>query len=216
MSTRFGKKLRIAGEALKYGDLLIIADLHLGLTENVEELKEKIVEYVERTRTSALLINGDLKHIGLFGLKRAERFLREVKSFVGEVILVRGNHDANLKELGFEKYYTDGSIAAFHGNVEYKIDSDILILSHSHPAYFIKDVVHGYKERVWLEGKYEEREVIVTPTFNELCSSTAVNLERPAGFIFKKVKKFSVYTIDGIFLGDVEIQEAPSVSKVPP
>jgi len=216
MSTRFGKKLRIAGEALKYGDLLIIADLHLGLAENVEDLKKKIVEYVERTKSSALLINGDLKHIGLFSLKRAERFLNEVRSFVDEVILVRGNHDANIKKLGLEKFFSDGSVAIFHGNVEYRVDSDTLILAHSHPAYFIRDVVHGHKERVWLEGEYEGKRVLVMPAFNELCSSTAVNLEKPAGFIFKKVRSFNVYTIDGIFLGEVEVQGVRSASKALP
>lgn len=127
------------------------------------------------------------------------------------MFLIQGNHDANLKELGTEKYFYDGNLAVFHGNVEYKVDSDTLVLAHSHPAYFIKDVVHGHKERVWLESEYEGRNILVMPTFNELCSSTAVNLEKPAGFIFKKVRKFSVYTIDGIYLGEVEIREAWSV-----
>ena len=210
MLTRFGRKLRIAGEALKYEDALIIADLHLGLTENVGEIKRKILEYAEKTKASSVIVNGDLKHIGLFGLKRAEKFVNDLKEHV-EVILIQGNHDANLKELGTEKYFYDGNVAVFHGNVEYKVDSDTLVLAHSHPAYFIKDVVHGHKERVWLEGEYEGKTVIVMPTFNELCSSTAVNLEKPAGFIFKKVSKFSAYTIDGIFLGEVEIREVQPV-----
>lgn len=75
MLTKFGRKLRIAGEALKYEDVLIIADLHLGLTENVEDIKRKILEYAEKTKASSVIVNGDLKHIGLFGVKRAENSL---------------------------------------------------------------------------------------------------------------------------------------------
>ncbi len=187
--------------------MLVIADLHLGLAGNVKEIGEKAIDIAKKTNCSTILINGDLKHIGLFGVKRAKRFVEELESEL-EVLIVRGNHDANLKsELDTSKFYSDGSLSVLHGHLEYKeaMDSDVIVLAHSHPAYFIKDVVHGYKERVWLEGELEGRKVVVMPAFNELCSSTAVNLDRPAGFIFKKVNKFSVFTLDGVYLGEVVV-----------
>ena len=187
--------------------MLVVADLHLGLAGDVDEIREKIVELANRTGCSTVLINGDLKHIGLFGVRRAKKFVEELEKDV-EVSLVRGNHDANLKsELDMIKFYSDETLSVLHGNVEHKgaMDSDVIVLAHSHPAFFIKDVVHGYKERVWLEGELEDRRIIVMPAFNELCSSTAVNLDRPAGFIFKKVRKFDVFTLDGVFLGEVEV-----------
>jgi len=67
------------------------------------------------------------------------------------------------------------------------------------------------KERVWLEGRVEidgkEFEVIVMPAFNDLCASTAVNVERPAGVIFRRwdYKKAEVMLLDGTLLGKVEM-----------
>ncbi|MEM2070366.1 MAG: hypothetical protein QXE86_03075, partial [Archaeoglobaceae archaeon] len=80
------------------------------------------------------------------------------------------------------------------------------IVGHAHPSVYISDEVGGFKERAFLLGSVEiegeKRDVVVLPAFNELCASTAVNLERPAGILFKKwdYSDWNVILEDGTIL----------------
>lgn len=201
--------MKLLDDAIAIGKKAVIADLHFGLVPFYDkELLEKVMRFAERFQT--LIIAGDLKHLGK--KSPVEEFLSKISGIV-ELLIVRGNHDigiAGYKGLKIGKY------GIFHGHSipeETVMNSDLLIFAHAHPSVFIPAEVGGYKERAFLSGEIElqgvKKRVFVLPAFNELCSSTAVNLEKPAGFMFRK---FDYSNWDAI-LTDGTILSLRSISK---
>ncbi|MEM0302037.1 MAG: metallophosphoesterase family protein [Archaeoglobaceae archaeon] len=194
--------MKLINDSIAIGKKAVIADLHFGLVPFYDkELLEKVLKLAERFQT--LIIAGDLKHLG----KKSplEEFLNKI-SGITELLIVRGNHDIGIN--GY-KALKIGKYGIFHGHSipeENVLNSDILIFAHAHPSVFIPSEVGGYKERAFLSGEIElldvKRRVLVLPAFNELCSSTAVNLEKPAGFMFRKFdySNWDAILIDGTIL----------------
>jgi putative SbcD/Mre11-related phosphoesterase len=186
--------MRIEGDVVFIGKKAVIADLHLGLLRHYDFEALSVAEKVE-----TLVVAGDLKHIGKRGLW--ERFVSEVGG-ITELVLVKGNHDIGLEG---EKDVRIGKYGIFHGHAIPGDDvwsAKVLIFGHAHPAYFIRDEAGGYRERVFLAGEAEGRRVVVLPAFNDLCASTAVNLDRPAGFMFRRYdyKNWHAILLDGTIL----------------
>lgn len=178
--------MRILGDAISIGKKAVIADLHFGLVPFYDkELLEKTLKLAERFQT--LIIAGDIRHLG----KRSpvQEFLDKI-SGIAETIVVRGNHDIGISGCRAVKI---GKNSIFHGHAvpeDEFFEAKNLIFAHAHPSVFIPSEVGGIKERAFLSGYIkmdnEKKRVIVLPAFNELCSSTAVNLEKPAGFMFRR------------------------------
>jgi len=190
--------MKFEEDVLFIGRKAVIADIHLGLIRYYDkELIEKALKVAEKAET--VIVAGDLRHLGRRGLY--EKFVEEVGGIV-ELILIRGNHDIDLqglKGLRLDKY------GIFHGHAvpsEEVLDAKVLIFGHAHPALFIRDSAGGYRERVFLVGDVGDKRVVVLPAFNELCASTAVNLDRPAGFMFRRYDYRSWYALmfDGTLL----------------
>ncbi|WP_457590221.1 metallophosphoesterase [Geoglobus sp.] len=194
--------------ALKVGKNLIVSDIHLGILGFPDfSLLERILDVYYRSGAERLVLNGDIKHrLGRAELKSVERFIRELDEHVSELILIKGNHDGLIDEIAdVYDYYADGKLCVTHGHKEVKQAEGCrtLIVAHAHPAVFIQDVVGGIKERAWMIHESGNRKCVVMPAFNELCSSTAVNVEKPAGFVFDRFKEFDVFTISGYYFGKV-------------
>lgn len=194
--------MRLINDAVSIGKKVVIADLHFGLVPFYDrELLEKVIKLAERFQT--LIIAGDIRHLGKKSPVRD--FLGSI-SGITELLIVKGNHDVGIN--GF-KALKIGKYSIFHGHAipkEEFMSSKFLILAHAHPSVFIPSEVGGIKERAFISGEIEfvgeKKNVLVIPAFNELCSSTAVNLERPAGFIFKKFdyQKWDAILPDGTIL----------------
>jgi len=45
------------------------------------------------------------------------------------------------------------------------------------------------------------------PVFNDLCASTPVNVDKPAGFLFRRWNYLNAYAtlLDGTFLGEIKL-----------
>ncbi|MDI9611412.1 MAG: metallophosphoesterase family protein [Archaeoglobaceae archaeon] len=200
--------MRLLSDAIAIGKKVVIADLHFGLVPFYDrELLDRVLRLAERFQT--LIIAGDLKHLGK--KSPVEGFLSKV-SEIAELLIIRGNHDIGIN--GY-KALKIGKYSIFHGHSvpeETVIGSETLIFAHAHPSVFIPAEVGGYKERAFLSGEVEwqgKKRVFVLPAFNELCSSTAVNMERPAGFMFRK---FDYSNWDAI-LTDGTILNLKQISK---
>lgn len=201
--------MKLLSDAIAIGKKAVIADLHFGLVSFYDrELLEKVLRLAERFQT--LIIAGDVRHLG----KKSpiEEFLGKISEIV-ELLIVKGNHDVGIN--GY-KGIKIGKYGIFHGHLvpeEAVTNSEILIFAHAHPSVFIPAEVGGYKERAFLSGEIEWQEekkrILVLPAFNELCSSTAVNLEKPAGFMFRK---FDYHNWDAI-LADGTILSLRTISK---
>jgi len=168
------------------GSKALIADLHLGLVRFYDkDIIRRTIEIAEKAKT--IVVVGDLKHLGK--PSPIEEFFREVGG-IAELIVIRGNHDIGI--VGY-KGIRIGKYGIFHGHAipdDEIFQAKHLIFAHAHPSILIQDEVGGYKERVFLLGELEidneKKRVTVMPAFNDLCASTPVNLEKPAGFMFRR------------------------------
>lgn len=189
--------------ALLLKNRVVIADVHLGLVSFFD--KELIKQALNLAKYGdELIILGDLKHIGKKG--RIKEF---VEIFDKEITLVKGNHDVKINvniNIESSRGIRIGKYGLFHGHAfpsDDVLQAKKLIFAHAHPSILLTDEVGGLKERVWLEGKAEingeKKELLVMPAFNEMCASTAINMEKPAGVIFRKwnYKKSNAILLDG-------------------
>ena len=189
--------------ALLLKNKVVIADVHLGLVSFFD--KELIKQALNLAKYGdELIILGDLKHIGKKG--RIKEF---VEIFDKEITLVKGNHDVKINvniNIESSRGIRIGKYGLFHGHAfpsDDVLQAKKLIFAHAHPSILLIDEVGGLKERVWLEGKAEidgeKKELLVMPAFNEMCASTAINMEKPAGVIFRKwnYKKSNAILLDG-------------------
>lgn len=189
--------------ALLLKNKVVIADVHLGLVSFFD--KELIKQALNLAKYGdELIILGDLKHIGKKG--RIKEF---VEIFDKEITLVKGNHDVKINvniNIESSRGIRIGKYGLFHGHAfpsDDVLQAKKLIFAHAHPSILLTDEVGGLKERVWLEGKAEingeKKELLVMPAFNEMCASTAINMEKPAGVIFRKwnYKKSNAILLDG-------------------
>ncbi|MEM2176655.1 MAG: metallophosphoesterase [Archaeoglobaceae archaeon] len=194
--------MKLLNEAVVIGKKAVIADLHFGLVPFYDrELLERTLKLAESFQT--LIIAGDFRHLGK--KSPVHEFIKRISETV-ELVIVRGNHDIGIQ--GY-KALKLGNYVIFHGHAkidENLMNAKIFIFAHAHPSVFIPSEVGGHKERAFLIGKIdfcgERKRVVVLPAFNELCSSTAVNLEKPAGFMFRRFDylNWDAVLVDGTVL----------------
>jgi putative SbcD/Mre11-related phosphoesterase len=189
--------------------VLVVADLHLGLVEFYDKpLIEKLNILAEIAKADEILVLGDLKH----RIWKSSRIEKIIQTFEIPITLVKGNHDGRLDclEVLSSRGIRIGKFGLFHGHAmpdEDVMQAKTMIFAHAHPSVLIRDYIGGTKVRVWLFGEFDGKDVVVMPAFNDLCASTAVNLEKPAGVIFKRwdYKKADAIMLDGTYLGRVEM-----------
>lgn len=201
---------------------LVVAELHLGLEHElfkkgirIPPQREKFQEILEKllklTHAKILVILGDIKHKVPGMSIREEREIPKFLDYLGEkvkIILVKGNHDAEIEKITPEGIKIHGSrgfklgkYGFFHGHAwpsKNLMKCDYLFMAHLHPAVEFMDKF-GFRniEQVWIRGKFDEEKVkeryemnntgklnaIIMPTFNELLGSVAMNklIEREYG-----------------------------------
>lgn len=204
-------------------DILVIADLHLGMFNYDDFVLENLIKLASNVDKVFLL--GDVKHrIGMWGkeIRQVERLITALENAgisKTDIVIVKGNHDGGVDsvvdiDVESSRGMVYKKIGFFHGHAmpnDDVLQTDTLIFAHAHPAVFLRDRVGGVKERVWLEGKIEIdgklKDIIVLPAFNDICASTSVNLERPVGVFFKKgkwdYKGAEAVLLDGTLLGEI-------------
>ena len=98
--------------AMKIGDFLIVADVHIGITKDIYDsgvsvprqsrtLAEKINKLKRITKAKRLILLGDVKHKVLgFSLQEKfelERFFESID--FKDIIIVKGNHDGDIEKM---------------------------------------------------------------------------------------------------------------------
>ena len=167
----------------EHGRILAIADLHLGIEHELfkdgitiepqaEKLYKRIEKLLRMTKADKLVIIGDLKH-KIPGISFRE--LKEIPKFIGplaekaRIILVKGNHDTELRELVDKAEVVDskgfaiGKYGFFHGHAwpsKRLLECDHLFTAHIHPTVeFIDDFGFRLVEKVWVMGKLKEKKL---------------------------------------------------------
>ena len=182
--------------------ILIIADLHLGYEEALNEqgimiprqmfkqIKKELQDLL-KLNPKIIIINGDLKHE--FGqISRQEwseatgildLLLKKCK-----VILIKGNHDtilgpiAKKKNLDIVDFYCFDDICVLHGHkvlLDKKIyDSKILVIGHQHPAVSIREGIKSEKYKCFLVGKWKRKNLVVMPSFFTIFEGSDIRNEK--------------------------------------
>ncbi len=189
--------------------ILLVADLHIGLINFYDKkIIEKLKNLAESVEADEVIVLGDLKH----RIGRYHKLERLFDGFGIPLAVVKGNHDGGLDcfEVLSSKGVRIGKFGLFHGHAMPDDDvmkADTLIFAHAHPSVLIRDDVGGSKERVWVFGEFDGKKLVIMPAFNDLCASTPINVERPAGVLFKRwdYRSAEVIMLDGTYLGCLKL-----------
>ncbi|AIF69756.1 hypothetical protein PAP_06805 [Palaeococcus pacificus DY20341] len=186
-------------KALKLGNNLIIADLHLGYEEALvregnyipkafQEILDDLNSLLMKEKPKRLIINGDLKHSFVpFKREKLElkTFFEEVSPLVKEIVVVKGNHDVGIgwiRELGIEimDHLELRGWTVVHGDK--LVDGERFIIGHEHPAVRLRDEVGALiKVPVFLV----DAKLIVLPAFTPWAYGNDVSREIISPFLKK-------------------------------
>ena len=155
---------------------LVIADPHLGWEFSLQEkgihipsqtrkLAKKLVDLIVEYEPDSLLILGDVKYTVVASEPGEWRdvpdFFDEIKRYVSEIGVIRGNHDANLEPMLPEKIEIHpssgivvGDVGLFHGHKwpsPELLSCKTLIMGHLHPVVVFRDPA-GFKitRQAWI------------------------------------------------------------------
>jgi putative SbcD/Mre11-related phosphoesterase len=152
--------------ALMVDDILVVADLHIGLEEELREkgirvpsraeaMGRKLIELADRRGASRLVILGDVKHLVPKMASRERRdvyvFFRDLAPRFREMYIAQGNHDGMLKNIvprsvRFKPAYgfRIEDVGFCHGHAwPYKkvMEGSVLVMGHNHPAAAFRDAL---------------------------------------------------------------------------
>ncbi len=189
----FGKILLLSDTHIGYEVELILKGLRV--PRQTRRLLEHYINIAMRENVNSIAILGDIKHeipIALETYKDVEYFLREISNYFEYIILTQGNHDGGIDKIvdkigrknillydsrGVCITMKDGKRALLlHGNAKPKIEdlinSDFLIMGHTHPAITIRDII-GYtvREPVIIRVELDKRDIVAKMYRREIKTS---------------------------------------------
>ncbi|MGB9853692.1 MAG: metallophosphoesterase [Candidatus Bathyarchaeales archaeon] len=157
---------------------LVITDLHIGweiaLSEKgihvptqAPKLLQKLKTLLDTYKPEKLLILGDVKHTvataELSEWQDIPDFFNELKNYVKEIQIIRGNHDGNLEPLLPENIkilsstgIAIGEVGLFHGHrwpSPTLLKCKTLVMGHVHPVIALRDPA-GFRitRQVWVKA----------------------------------------------------------------
>jgi uncharacterized protein len=225
---------------------IAVSDLHIGLeaelsakgvTVNprlVPDMAGELASLAESQHASGIILLGDIKHT-VSSINKQEwedipAFLKHL-STRGEVYLVPGNHDGNIRHLVpasvnmiSSKGMVLGDTLLVHGH---SMPSDVrshvrqIVMGHVHPVFLRwGSVINGERVWVYLQARKEAvfslqgtLEVVVVPSFNPYLYATGERKYRHKSIspiitrIMQSgaVEKCIVATLDGSIVGDAAV-----------
>jgi len=215
---------RIVDIGLLIDDTLIISDLHIGYEQALnrgglmvprfqyEKILSRINDIIHKWNVSRIIVNGDLKHE--FGrITRQEwqeslNFIKFLKDNFKEVILIKGNHDNFTKfiaeKTGLEVYesYCMKDFIILHGDKIpenlMKMEEGTIIIGHEHPCIGIRNGERLEKIKCFLKGVYNDKNLIIMPSFNFVTEGSDVLHEKPLSPFLKKIStdNLEVYGVE--------------------
>jgi uncharacterized protein len=216
-----GIKIVDLGLYIEKEKVLIISDLQLGYEESMNRkgvfipriqfdlIKKRLEKIFERVSPNIVIINGDLKHE--FGTINNQEWndslsiLYYIQKNCKKIILVKGNHDwilgpiAKKRNIELVESYVIRNICILHGH-KILLDSlnyKILIIGHEHPAISLKEDSKVEKYKCFLKGKFDDKTLIVMPSFNMLNEgSDVLNENYLSPFLKENIKNFVVFIVE--------------------
>ena len=223
---------------------LIVTDIHIGFEStlasneifigkntSINETINELSCVIDSEKPDALILLGDIKS-SIKNISKSEwdevpLFFKRIKQKC-DVILIPGNHDANIQRLVPENIsmisstgMVEENILLTHGHTmpsENFSHVDKIIMGHVHPVFFQEDsVLNG--QRVWISMKTEKQnifpnksgdiEITIIPSFNRYFYATHKRkYKKSISPIIEKIKQVSsakIITLDGTIIGDESI-----------
>ena len=223
---------------------LIVTDIHIGFENSMEsneifigknstinETIQDLLEIIDTENPDSVILLGDvkssIKNISRNEWNEVPMFFEKIREKC-DVVLVPGNHDANIQRL----IPDDVSLISSTGMVEENIllthghtmpsenfsHVDKIIMGHMHPVFFQENsVING--QRVWISIKTEKEqifpnksgqlEITIIPSFNKYFYAThRKKYKKSISPIIDKIKSVStarIVTLDGVIIGDESI-----------
>jgi len=202
---------------LKVSKTLILGDLHLGYEENLqqggllipkfqlEQILLQLQKIFQKIKPKQIIINGDLKHqfskISTQEWNDALRVIDYLQRICKNIILIRGNHDtiiesiARQKNLSIVNEYQIDKTLIIHGDKLIETDAKIIIIGHEHPAVTLKDQSKSEKYKCFLKGKWQNKQLIVMPSFNPLLEGTNLLTQKTLSPFLDNIDNFEVFAV---------------------
>ena len=223
---------------------LVISDLHIGFehkfssnkslvekNSSINDIISNITKIIKKEKPDTLILLGDIKSsiqtITKSEWKDVPYFFEELSKSL-EVILIPGNHDANIVKL-IPNYVTLISakgmivddVLLTHGHTmpsENYSNVNNIIMGHIHPVYFDKNsLLNG--ERIWITIKTNKSEIFsstkgkinitIVPSFNPYFYATEKRYyKKSISPIIEKIKDSvtaKIVTLDGTIIGNESI-----------
>jgi putative SbcD/Mre11-related phosphoesterase len=213
---------QIVDLSLKIDDYLVISDLHLGYEEALNSqgimlpkfqyplIIERLQEIISKNPTENIIINGDLKHeFGIISRQEwseTQNFIEFVKAKFQEIVLIKGNHDpltpviARKNGLEFHERFSIGDFTVMHGDlIPYdwkKIREETIIIGHEHPTVGIRSYERVEKIKCFLKGSYDNKNLIVMPSFNFVTEGSDILNEKPLSPFLAHIEDWNVYGVE--------------------
>ena len=223
---------------------LIVTDLHIGFESSLaaneifigkntttQDTIDEISEIISSEKPNSIILLGDIKS-SIKTISKTEwndvpLFFEKISQKTN-VILIPGNHDANIARLTPDNISLISSTGMVEENILFTHGHTMpsenfshvnkIIMGHVHPVFFQEDsIVNG--QRVWISLKTNkenifpssngEIEITIVPSFNKYFYATNKrNYKKSISPIIEKVKQVSsarIVTLDGTIIGDETI-----------
>ena len=228
------KSLVITDLHLGFESKLALNNVFLGKNKTVKEMTSEVEYLIAKTKPDSLILLGDVKS-GIKSITKTEWdtvpvFFENMSKLV-DIVLVPGNHDANIEKLipneitlASSKGIIVDDILLTHGHTmptENFSQVNTIVMGHVHPVFFQKEsLING--ERVWASIKCEKQKIflsksgeldlIILQSFNKYLYTTQKKFyKKSISPIIEKMNviKAKIVTLNGTIIGDEQL--LPSV-----
>jgi len=220
---------------------LIVTDVHIGFESNmasneifigknstINETIQELSDIIDSENPDSVILLGDIKssikNISKNEWDEVPLFFKKIREKC-DVILIPGNHDADIQRLVPDNItmisstgMVEENILLTHGHTlpsENFSYVDKIIIGHIHPVFFQEDsIING--QRVWVSIKTDkenifpnktgEIEITIVPSFNKYFYAThRKQYKKSISPIINKINKISkakIITLDGTIIGN--------------
>lgn len=222
------KSLIITDIHIGFEDSMATNEIFIGKNSTINETISEITQMIDSEKPDSVILLGDVKSsvksIGKSEWSSVPKFFKEIRKKC-DVVLIPGNHDANIQRLVPENILMMSQTGMIEENVllthGHKMPSenwshvDKIIMGHIHPVFFQEDsLING--QRVWVlikikkedifPNKSGELEITIVPSFNKYFYPThKKSYKRSISPIINKINSISaakIITLDGAIIGD--------------
>jgi hypothetical protein len=224
------KNLIVTDIHIGFENSMISNEIFIGKNSTINETIQELSEIIDEEKPDSVILLGDIKssikNISKNEWNEVPLFFEKIKQKC-DVILIPGNHDANIQKLVPDDItmisstgMVDENVLFTHGHTmpsENFSHVEKIIMGHIHPVFFQEDsVING--QRVWVSLKTEKKkifpstsgelEIIIVPSFNRYFYAThRRTYKKSTSPIIERLEILSakIVSLDGIILGNESI-----------